>query len=71
MLDLLLGLLKLALLLFALLLVPLCLIISTPFVMLWPGQTDGMTWRQRVRARYRRVAQASWLVAQVLDAVTM
>jgi hypothetical protein len=65
--DIALGLLKLAALIFAILLVPIAILLATPIVMLWP-RPDGITWRQAVSSRYRVVVKRAWTVAHVFSA---
>lgn len=66
--DLALGFLKLAALLLALLLVPMAILLATPFVLIWPPP-EGSLWRPTILSRYRKVVKVACFASSVLEAV--
>ena len=66
--DITLGLLKLGLLLFALLLVPIVLLLATPFILLWPHRGEERL-RCAIGRRYCAVAKYTWYVSEVFGAL--
>jgi hypothetical protein len=55
----------------SLLVVPIALLVATPFVLLWPPPRDNKGWGKLVRARYWRVARFTWLGASLLPLALM
>jgi len=62
------GLLKLATLLLAVLLVPIAILLATPFVLIWPAP-EGSLWRPTILSRYRKVVKVACFASSILEAV--
>ncbi|MDB5346973.1 MAG: hypothetical protein JWP89_5350 [Schlesneria sp.] len=66
--DIALSLLKLGLLLLAFLLVPIVLLLATPFILLWPHRGQERL-RHSIGRRYCAVAKYTWYVSEALGAL--
>lgn len=58
---------KVVILFFALVAIAVSLIVSAPYLLLWPTP-DGMTWGQGVQTRSLRVIKFVWIVVEVAHA---